>query len=324
MVTMTKSASTRSHETSARRYSVLVLIGLGTFLLISAVLMRFYAYPTLAKAPLEQKSDTFLGATDATILDLATLKPITTDLAVSVRTQGDVAASKKAGDDVRVWVSTTSIRSVPDNEKRSRSIDRAPFGTVSGMGVDCCDGWTSDTDGKKTPTVFKGVVFKYPFNTQKKDYPYWDGTLGDSITTKYAGTETIQGLKVYKFTAEVPDTVVGQRDIPGSLVGSTEATLSADTHYANSYEIYVEPNTGGIVNISQAQNQYVEANGTQVPTTKATIAYTDAQITKMVKDLKGQGPMLGNLRGLFPLLSGILGLILLAAGVSLLATRRRS
>lgn len=321
MTTLTKNGNGQHTESAMRRYSLLLLFGLGTFLLVAAVLMRFYAYPKLAVAPLEQKSDTFLSAEDATILDLATLSPITTDLEVSVRTQGDVAASEEAGDDVRIWVSTTSIRSA-DGEIRSRSVDRAPFDTVTGFGVDCCDGWTSENDGERVPTTFEGVVFKFPFNTQKEDYPYWDGTLREPVTLSYDGEEEVDGLTTYRFIGEVPDTVVGTRDVPGSLVNSDEATVTADTHYANAYTILVEPNTGAIVDLTQEQNGYVEANGAQIPTTQATISYTDAQVADMVDEVGTQGPLLGNLRGLFPIGAAIIGLLLLGAGFALMRSRR--
>ncbi len=46
-----------------------ILIGLGMFLVAAAALIRFYAYPTLAVAPIDQNSVTLLSAEDATIFD---------------------------------------------------------------------------------------------------------------------------------------------------------------------------------------------------------------------------------------------------------------
>ena len=67
-----------------------ILVGIGAFLVVTGVLARFYAYPALAVAPMDQNSVTELEAKGATILDLSTLKEVTTDMAVVNRTVGDV------------------------------------------------------------------------------------------------------------------------------------------------------------------------------------------------------------------------------------------
>ena len=76
-----------------------ILVGIGAFLVVTGVLARFYAYPALAVAPMDQNSVTELAATDATILDLSTYRRCTTDMSVVNRTVGDVKASEDAGDD---------------------------------------------------------------------------------------------------------------------------------------------------------------------------------------------------------------------------------
>ena len=40
----------------------------------------------------------------------------------------------------------------------------------------------------------EGLVNKFPFDVEKKDYPYWDGLLGRPVEMVYDDTETILGL----------------------------------------------------------------------------------------------------------------------------------
>jgi hypothetical protein len=303
-----------------RRFLTVGCIALGAFLIVSAVLMRFYAYPRLAVAPIDQESVTMLHATDATILDIATLGPITTDLDVESRTVGDVEASEQAseeaGEEIRVWVNTTSTRS-SDGEVRSRTTERAAFDAFTGEAVDCDDCFREDTEGEKEEVQRSGLIYKFPFATEKKDYEFWDANLNDTATATYTGTDTIEGLDVYTFEMVVPETVIGTREVPGSLFDDKAPAVDADINYEITRTFSVEPNTGAVVNRVDDQNTWLEYDGTDVTATEATIAYTDEQVKDMVDEVDDQGMLLGYLKGLFPLLAGGIGLLLLVIGLVL-------
>lgn len=303
-----------------RRFLTVGCIALGAFLIVSAVLMRFYAYPRLAVAPIDQESVTMLHATDATILDIATLGPITTDLDVESRTVGDVEASEQAseeaGEEIRVWVNTTSTRS-GDGEVRSRTTERAAFDAFTGEAVDCDDCFREDTEGEKEEVQRSGLIYKFPFATEKKDYEFWDANLNDTATATYTGTDTIEGLDVYTFEMVVPETVIGTREVPGSLFDDKAPAVDADINYEITRTFSVEPNTGAVVNRVDDQNTWLEYDGTDVTATEATIAYTDEQVKDMVDEVDDQGMLLGYLKGLFPLLAGGIGLLLLVIGLVL-------
>ena len=114
-----------------------ILVGVGAFLVIAGLLARFYAYPALAVAPMDQNSVTRLEAKDATILDLSTLQEVTTDMKVANKTTGDVEASEDADDGIVVWTATTSYRDELDNI-RSRSAERYAFDAHTGEAINCC------------------------------------------------------------------------------------------------------------------------------------------------------------------------------------------
>lgn len=307
-----------------RKFIEPLLVGLGVFLILGAVLLRFYAYPKLAVAPSDQQSVTSLEATDATLFDAGSLENITTDLSVKNRTVGDVSASEKAPDGVVVWVSTTSIRS-SDGEVRSRSVERAAFDDFSGEAVNCCGNFVEETEGEREEVTRKGLVYKFPFATEKKTYQMWDGTLGDTVSAKYTGTDTVGGLDVYKFQTEVPDTVVGTRDVPLSVMGlDGEGNVTADTHYEDKATFYVEPNTGAVVNRVEELKNWYAADGQELITTEATLAYTKASIASTVDQVDTKGKLLGMLKGLFPITALVLGLISLGVGLMLTIRTRRS
>jgi hypothetical protein len=292
-----------------------LLFGLGAFLLVAGLLIRFYAYPHVALAPIDQDSVTKLQAKGATIFDTTSLQPITTDLSVQSRTVGDVKASKARGGNVRVWVNTTSIRSA-DGTVRSRSTERTPFDGYSAEAVNCCGAFDESTEGDRKSVKRTGLVYKWPFDTQKKSYQVWDGTLGKAVTTKYVRETTTNGLKTYEFKSTVPRTKVGTQEVPASVVGEPgTGNVEADSMYATTNDYQIEPLTGAIVTQSLAATNTLAIGGEDRQTTlKANLEYTPAQVATYAKQFKSNAAQIRLVKTTGPIITIVLGLILLALG----------
>jgi hypothetical protein len=301
-----------------RRFVGPVLVGLGVFLVVVGVLLRFYAYPKLAVAPVDQNSVTKLSATDATLFDTATLSEITTDLSVQSRTVGDVAASEEQGDNVRIWTGTTSYRD-SEGQVRSRSAERTPFDATSAEAVNCCGAFQETTDGEREPVKRTGLVWKFPFDTQKQTYKVWESTLGAAVDAKFVKETDIDDLKVYEFQIEIPRTQTGTREVPASVVDEDgDGNVTAETYYSNSRTLWVEPVTGAIIDRNDDALQTLGIDGEdRVTTTGAQLSYTDQQVKDNVEEYKTKASLLSKVHGLFPLLALILGVVALGAGVLL-------
>ena len=300
-----------------RRIAAPVLVGLGVFLLVGAALLRFYAYPALSVVPKDQNSITELSATGATIFDVTTLTQITTDLSIKATTRGDVEAAKHAPDGTVVWVGTQTVKK-SDGAIISQSSDITAMDGHTAEAVNCCGVSIDVVNGVGTPVERHGLVFKFPFDTQKKDYQVWDDTLGDSAVASYAGTEKIQGLTVYKFIQDIPETIVGSMEVPASVLGLTgNDNVNADKTYQVHRTFYVEPSIGAIVNRIDDQKAALSYGGAELITTQGQIAYTDDQVKQNVHDYKAKARLLAGAHGLYAILAGVLGLIALGAGIML-------
>jgi hypothetical protein len=303
-----------------------VLIGLGAFLLLVGVLVKFYAYPNLAKVPVNYESTTLLSATGATILDPATLKEVTTDLSVSSHTQADSSQDWPGG--AAVWVVATTI-SRPDGSVFQQTTDRVPFDRVSGAGTACdaCNGFEQvpgpgGIGTKQIDTDFVGgEVLKFPFNTQQHDYPVWDDTLGKPVTAVFSGVEKLQGMRVYKFVQTVEPTDIGTQDVPGSLFGSKLPSVTAQQSYQITRTFYIDPVTGGPMNRIDDQVQTLTYNGKTVTAFSGSVGYTPDQVSSLISDTKPQALFLGAMRLTIPLIAWVVGLMALVGGLLL---RRRS
>ena len=176
----------------------LVLLGLGAFLLVVGLLATLWVPGQVKKTPLDVDSTTHLSGT------ADKLNPATGDLEnIDVKaTSWTKADSKRSDDDVVVFVNTTCLvideGDVPDcvdaddPEARLVSASSDVFST---------DRVTAEAvNGKYLPAGAEekeGLVNKFPFDAEKKDYDYWDGMLGAPVTAAYDGTEDLDGLETY-------------------------------------------------------------------------------------------------------------------------------
>jgi hypothetical protein len=150
--------------------------------------------------------------------------------------------------------------------------------------------------------VHEGLVNKFPFDVEKKDYPYWDGLLGRPVDMVYDDTETILGLETYRFVATVEDEAVEVAEgVPGT--------------YSNVVTVNVDPTTGSIVKGAQDQQRYLD-DGTQV--LDVDITWTAETIADAVDEAKANGQSLNLLLRVVPIVGFVVGGLALVLGLFVL------
>ncbi|MGH3459383.1 DUF3068 domain-containing protein [Aeromicrobium sp.] len=311
-----------------------VALFFGAFLLALAALTRFYMYDRLAVAPFNNTStsisETKAGA-DAEYLDIKKLEVVSGPLKSTRIVSGDVkqgkAVSKDLRQDVVVW-HTYSCTGKPDFDcsagktPLSGTTDLVAFDRTSGAAVTWA-GATSESGGEKTePAGFEGQYFKFPFDTQKKSYKFWDGTIDRATTVEYVGEGEIDGLGVYEFRQTIEPTKSGTIDVPGDLVDENAATVTADRMYSNVRTFSVEPTTGVILVGGEQQDSFLAVDGERrLTTTKATLEYTDETTQGFVDEYESKALLLGLVKSTIPLVGLVLGVLLI--GLGLLSRRGR-
>lgn len=295
-----------------RKISAIILLGFGAFLLVGAILLKWYAYPRLAVAPLDQDIVQVSSGPDAEIFDQGELRNRTTDLTATRRVIGDVAASEQEGNNV--VVSNTSVTTVDaDGVVVDAITARVPFDRTSGAAVNCCDADLNDQ-----PIEFHGEVLKFPFNTQRHDYDFWDNDLKQATPAVYSGEESINGVTVYKFVQTIEPTNIGTVNAPPNLVGASgTAFVPTDRYYSNIRTLWVEPETGFIINGQEQQYSTLRYQGEdRLVLTDVTIGYTDDTVkdntdtygpkATQLKIMRVWGPIIGSIVGILMILVGLL------------------
>ncbi|MEU4894249.1 DUF3068 domain-containing protein [Streptomyces sp. NPDC044780] len=232
-----------------RRRASLVLLAFAVFFAALAPLLRWYAYPRLAKIPPGEYQTAVLEASPATLLDYGTMKPHTVSKVSIVQTlRGNVAAAEKVGKetgrDVVVWDALSYVAG-PDGKMVSQIPERYVFDAHSQDPVHA-GGEHVDGDSVRRD----GIEYKWPFLTEKRDYRYFDAQTRTSAPIHYKGTRTFRGLKVYYFEQTIPWTKVPlPKTMPvDGVTPETVAKAGTSRWYSTKRMFWVEPTTGAPVN----------------------------------------------------------------------------
>lgn len=231
-----------------RRKASLVLLAFAVFFAALSPLLRYYAFPRLAKVPANQYQDMVLEAKGATLLDYGTMKARKVSKVTIVQTlKGNVAAGKKiertAGRDVVVWDGLSYVQG-PDGKMVSEIPERYIFDAHSQDPVHAT-GEMVDGD----PVKRDGIEFKWPFLTQKRDYEYFDAQTRTTNPIHYKGTRDFRGLKVYYFEQTIPWTKVPfPKVMPVKGITPQSVARTGTTRwYTTVRRFWVEPVTGAPV-----------------------------------------------------------------------------
>jgi hypothetical protein len=329
-----------------RRGVTFVLLGLGVFGIATGLLLRFYAYPALAKIPHNPKTTAVAQGSGITALvyvekDGGPAQPeIRRDLSLTSITtvSGDLRAPEVQADNgVTTWVETNRITEDKDERTLSASVRELCLDRFTAEAVAPCttqylqkekseNGTDTKIRGARGQVQFPGLNFKFPFQTEKRTYPWYDSGVGKPVDAKFDGEEKLQGLSVYRFKQSVPPTDVDGRDVPGSLVGKPEPTVSARLYYQAEKTLWVEPDTGALIKVRQSVKQELRTSdqnaGQGTAVFDGTLELNKKTVEANLRVAEDNKSKLWLLTGL-PVILWIAGGVLLAVGIVLLLAGRR-
>jgi len=292
-----------------RKVVPVLLVGLGAFLVVAAVVALTWVPGQVERTPLDTDNTTVLSGTAKVPDENFELQegPVKAY-------SGNVVDSDKSTDDVVVF--TTSLCLVHDEgDIDGCATEDDPEGRLinaeqSVFAADRHTGLTVDNDGylpADSPQL-EGLQNKWPFNAEKKTYPVWDGVVGAAVDAQYEGEDTIDGLDVYKYAYTAN---VGPVNIVADITG---------TYFAK-YEFFIEPKTGAIIN--QTVHQERIAHGVET-ILELDLEFTPEQVQTNVDDANDNLAQLRLLEVYVPVVGFVVGIpVILLGGFMLLRGRRR-
>ncbi|WP_300677683.1 DUF3068 domain-containing protein [Nocardioides sp.] len=278
----------------------------GGFLLTAAVLAQVWLPGHVLRTPLNVDNTTHLSGT-AESMTFSGTQPVKvvnmTQVIPSLSSDTDVAWGSRSC----VVIDAAGAPACPHaSDTRwtlvNASTDTYASSRTSGEGV---------SDKAALPTGIDpstGLVNKFPFHAQKKDYAYWDSTLGAAATARYTGTATLRGLTTYVYRMTIPTTTL---EISPGIEGT----------YRNTTTFYADPLTGALVNqVTDMSTQLT--NGTTALAMK--IAFTPDQVASGVADAKRHHLQILLALTIAPIACALAGLAFLGTALMLARRDRRA
>ena len=313
-----------------KRIGAYVLLLLGVFFLVLALSVKFVVAPKAVKAPLQipDKYQTIIATgNDFQMLDGTTGKEVSVSVYITRHIQGDVSKDHGGDGTNAVYeeslclMRVTPADATPPCSTASNpnlitvSTDRVAFNRVNGLATNAKK-YQENVDGDAVP--HQGLAYKFPIDTKKQTYQYFDTVVGKAFPMTYVDKEKLQGLTVYKFVQQI-----------NNQPCYTNRTLPST--YSNTRTVWIEPTTGAIIKGTENLTQTLTGRATlssssalRDPALKGKIAlkgllsFTDATQKSQAQLAKDNLPKIALVRTWIPLIGLILGLILGGLGFVLI------
>lgn len=302
----------------------LILLGLGVFLIVLAPMLVWYVQPQAKRTPTDVNVTSVFKGTGKYFDQQELETKSDQDLTVTRRVLGNVAASEKSGRavwDVSQTIDNPKTHKLDDPRKSFQwTTERWVTDRETNRPVNCC---------KAKPKDFSGEAYlKWPFDVEKRDYTWWDSTLGGTVPLRYKGEAKVRGHEGLRFTGTVEAARAGTRQVPGMLVDRKSGQVNAEEWYSNSgLDFVVDERTGRILYAATGPKLVLRAPGGK--TDKVTLlesdklaftAKTQQDAVDFAKDDNDQLTMVGSTA---PIGAAGAGVLCAAAGVVLVVRGRR-
>ena len=201
----------------ALRIAACGILGLGAALLIAALLLTTYTKGQITKIPLDLDA-TLVSDGTGTAFDPASLSAerfaINKNAPVSQQQQVSVEAPSNA-DVVTLQVGTTLRRTDKQQDTGlllalvdTVTLDRKTAMAVSsesnpGGAVQKPRTIEDDRPPTNIALPHDGLAYRFPFDTEKKTYPFFDPIAQKAFDANYDGEEDVNGLTTYRFNQNV-------------------------------------------------------------------------------------------------------------------------
>jgi len=333
------------NRASMLRLVALAVMGLGAALLTAALLLTTYTTGKIEKIPLTIDK-TLVSSGTGTALDPASLSAtrFVIDTDVPLVSQQAITVETPANAQVVTFQVGTSVRRT-DRQQDSGlllamvdtvTLDRRTAEAVSdderpGGSVQKPRTFEDDKPSTNIALPHEGLTYRFPFNTEKKSYPFFDAIAQKPFDANYDGEDDVNGLSTYRFTQNVgydadgkivdpikyaslydrnEDGEVTARAELWGLPGDPYEPITMTRFYAAQRTFWVDPVTGVIVKSEERANHYYARDPLQPE-----MALADYKVTSTEQTVESQVATARNERDRVALWSRILPISFAAAGL---------
>jgi hypothetical protein len=339
------------------RLAALGIIGLGSALLIAALLLSTYTAGKIRKIPLDI-DQTLVASGTGTALDPASLSAgqggkFIIDKNVPLVSQQAMTVEAPANAEVVTFQVGTTVRrsdKQKDNGLLLAMVDTVTLnrGTAEAVSDDDRPGGSVQKprtiEDDKPPTNIalphEGLSYRFPFNTEKQSYPYFDPIAQKAFDANYDGEDDVNGLTTYRFKQNVgydadgklvapirysslydknEDGEVTARNELWGFEGDPYEPVTMTRFYAAQRTFWVDPVTGTIVKAEEHANHYYARDPLKPEAAVAdyTVTSTEQTVESQVAAARAERDRVALWSRILPISLGAAGLVSLVGGVLL-------
>ncbi|MGE2833212.1 DUF3068 domain-containing protein [Mycobacterium sp. SMC-4] len=338
----------------ALRIAACAIMGLGAALLIAALLLSTYTKGQISKIPLDIDT-TLVSEGTGTAFDPASLmgERFVVDEDVPLVLQRQVSVEAPANADVVTLQVGSSLRRTDQQQDNGLllamvdtvTLDRSTAEAVSsesnpGGAVQKPRALEDENPPTNIALPHEGLTYRFPFDTEKKTYPFFDPIAQKTFDANYSGEEDVNGLTAYKFTQNVgfdsdgklvepvkyaslydddADAQVSARAALWGLEGDPEEMITMTRYYAAQRTFWVDPVSGTIVKQTDRGYHYYarEALEPEVTFVDYTVTSDEETVEAQVAAASDERDRVALWGRILPITFTALGLVALIGGALL-------
>jgi Porin PorA len=343
------------------RFAACGIVGLGAALLIAALLLSTYTTSRITKIPLNLDA-TLVSDGSGTALDSASLSSdhVVVNQNVPLVSQQQISVESPANADVVTLQVGTSVRRT-DKQKDTglllAIVDTVTLNRKTAMAVsdDTHTGgavqkprtFNDENPPTSIPVRHDGLSYRFPFNTEKKTYPYFDPVAQKTYDVNYDTQEDVNGLSAYRFTQNIgysadgrlvapvkyPSLYAGDEDgkvttsaAMWGLPGDPAEQITMTRYYAAQRTFWVDPVSGTIIKQTEHANHFFARDPLKPEVTLADYKLTSNEDTveSQVNAARDERDRLALWSRVLPITFTAIGLIALIGGGVLAAFSLRT
>jgi hypothetical protein len=295
------------------RRVITVLAGAGAFLVVLALLTKFYVAGQVVKFPLNEHLVLTLADPNGRYFSASQLMDLDVPVTVTDTIQGDVGASSGS---TAVWDEFQVVHDDFNNVNFSYLQRRAPFDRRTGALVNCCGAYLNGDHS----VHLSGQGYVWPLGAQQHTYQLFDTTLGRAAPATYAGTSVTDGLTTYRYVENVPAQKASTLTLPGSLVGmknQNEVTLPEYYQSVNTY--WVDPVTGIPLNVERNETLTLRdsAGSVRLLAFRADLKLKSSSIAAQASTARSNARKISLVSTVLPLALLVLGVVAMGVAIGL-------
>jgi DUF3068 family protein len=300
-----------------------VLIAAGVFALALALLLPLFVYPRLALQPDDPAVMQVQTTSDGTAL-IPDLKAkagavVRTGIPITIKTYISQNRGQVAEPGSVVW--TLGTRVVADGTLLQARVESVSLDKHTAEPTNCCNDSLATQENVPGVRVTHSGLVTFPFNSKKRDYRVWDVNLRRTRVAAYSGESTRNGMRVNTYTAVNAWEPVSTQELPGSLFGLSDPSVTATGQYADRRIYFVEPATGATLGVEEWLNQRYVYQGRSVTAMSAHLQSPSLE-KKRVDQTRQGAAILPWMRGRIAIVLVVLALGAFAGAAALLVRRR--